>query len=80
MTKRDKLPGKIANAPTAVRWADFLRLAEAAGFTWRKGKRKNAFVLEREKDQTTLTVHKPHGSNPVDPAAVRELVKVMKPR
>jgi|GEM_PF-3102633 len=80
MTKRDKIAGKVVNAPTAVRWVDFLKLAEAAGFTWRKGKRRNAYVLEREADQITLTVHKPHGADPVDPAAVRELMKAMKLR
>lgn len=80
MTKREKIAGKVASAPTAVRWADFLKLAETAGFTWRKGKRRNAYVLEREADQVTLTVHKPHGTNPVDPAAVRELMKAMKLR
>lgn len=80
MTKREKIAGRVANAPTAVRWEDFLKLADTAGFTWRKGKRRNAFILEREPDQITLTVHKPHGTNPVDPAAVRELMKAMKLR
>ncbi len=80
MTKREKIAGKVARAPTAVRWTDFLKPAETAGFTWRKGKRRNAFILEREADQVTLTVHKSHGTNPVDPAAVRELMKAMKLR
>ena len=80
MVKWSKRRDRIFEGPRSVRWRDFVKAAEEAGFTFRKARRGTGYVFERESDQITLAVHKPHGNKSVDPAAVAALLKVMRKR
>jgi len=77
MSRERKLGQRIQRGPQGVRWRDFVKAANLAGFTMRKTRRGSGYIFERSGDQVVLAVHKPHGNRPVDPAAVKQLKKFM---